>query len=110
MPRKKVVLDVPTVCREYQEGRSLRDLAKESGCSHVHLWRVLLANGVTIRGATDTQAQKLPKSRLSRNDIHAAHAVVLHSHGVPVDEIAFSLRHTPAWVRTKLAEAGIQAG
>lgn len=110
MSPKKLALDIPKVCQEYREGRSLRDLAREHGCSHVHLWRELLAAGEPIRKATDAQAQKLPKAKLSLHTVHAAHAVVLYTHGVPVGEIAYSLRHTPAWVRSKLVEAGVQVG
>lgn len=109
MARKKLV-DVPKLCQEYREGRSLRDLAQDYGCSHVFVWRALLEAGEPIRTTTSARTQALPKTKQRLHHIHAAHAVLLHSNGVPVDEIAFSLRHTPAWVKSKLAEAGIQAG
>lgn len=100
-----ITIDVDKVREEYRQGRSLRDIAKECGCSHVHLWRVLKQAGEPLRrkGPTDP----LPKARASLHAVHAAHALVLHSNGVPLHEIAASLGHTEAWVKAKLRDAGI---
>lgn len=100
-----LTIDLDKAREDYRQGRSLRDLAKEYGCSHVHLWRALKAAGEPLRrvGPVDP----LPKARANLHAVHAAHALVLHSNGVPLREIAASLGHTEAWVKAKLKEAGI---
>ena len=104
MPAAKNI-DIDKAREEYRQGRSLRDLAADFGCSHVHLWRVLKEAGEPLRRGGPTEP--LPKARAKLHEVHAAHALVLHTNGVPLREIAASLGHTEAWVKQKLKDAGV---
>lgn len=110
MPPKLPVdasFDVERVREEYRAGRSLRALAKEVGCSHVHVWRVLKASGESVRPKAAPRHPKMEGGRRELALVQSAHAVILFQHGVSVAEIAFSLRHTAAWVLSKLKESGV---
>ena len=100
--------DVGKLIAEYDEGRSLREIASEVGVSHVHLSRVLRANGAVMRARSSAKNTKTANDlRAKRFTIQAAHAVILYSYGVDVEEIAVSLGRTPDWVTQEVVSAGV---
>lgn len=109
MGRRPIPIDLSKLRSDYREGKTLRELAEEWKCSHVCVWRKLKDAGEPIRKKSDTQNhKKMVAVRVDLANAHAAHAVILYDYGVPIEEIAASLRHTAGWVREKLAEAGVK--
>jgi len=101
-------VEVPRLIEQYEEGRSLRDLAAEIGVSHVHLARVIKANGAKMRERSSSRNPQAANAlRAKRLAIQSAHAVILYAYGVDVDEIAVSLGRTPDWVRQEVFAAGV---
>lgn len=99
---------VEKLIADYEEGRSLREIAAEVGVSHVHLSRVLRANGAVMRARSSSRNTKTANDlRARRLTIQAAHAVILYSYGVDVEEIAVSLGRTPDWVVQEVVSAGV---
>lgn len=100
---------LPDLVLAYEEGRTLREIASEVGVSHVHLARLLKAQGAVMRSrASNTAKTNAAKADLAQ--IHSAHAVVLYSYGVPLDEIARSLRRPIEWIADQVRDAGLAAG
>lgn len=90
---------------EYEEGKTLRELARDVGVSHVHLARLLKANGAKMRSRS-ANTTKVNAAKQNLASVQAAHAVILYSYGAPVDEIAASLRRPASWVADQIREAG----
>lgn len=90
---------------EYEEGKTLRELAKDVGVSHVHLARLLKANGAKMRSRS-ANTTKVNAAKQNFASVQAAHAVILYSYGAPVDEIAASLRRPASWVADQIRESG----
>lgn len=101
-------LDLKQIGIQYIEGKSLRELAKSAGVSHVHLSRLLKASGVSMRKRSSSRnTQRANTVRTHRHVLHAAHAVILYAYGVDVDEIAVSLNRSADWVRLEIRAAGV---
>lgn len=109
MGRAPVMFDTVKLCADYRAGKSLRELAEEWQCSHVCVWRALQSAGEPIRKRSDPRVHKqMGVAKADLANAQAAHAVILYDYGVPIEEIAASLRHTASWVREKLTEAGVK--
>lgn len=101
-------VEVQRLVAEYEEGRSLRDIAAEIGVSHVHLARIIKANGATMRKRSSSRNPQTANAlRAKRLAIQSAHAAILYSYGVDADEIAVSLGRTVDWVRQEVHAAGV---
>ncbi len=90
---------------EYEEGKTLRQIAADVGVSHVHVARLLKANGAKMRPRSGNTA-KANALKADFAAVQAAHAVILYAYGAPVDEIAVSLRRPASWVADQIRESG----
>lgn len=111
MGARTVTADPAVICEEYRQGKSLRELAADHGCSHVHIRRVLQRAGEAPRklSGKDLQA-RMSASKQRRAQIRETAAVILHGSGMPLEDIASAFGHSVAWVQTVLKKGAKPEG
>ena len=106
----KAPLDLERLRQEYREGRSLRELAKETPYSHIHLWRMLKAQGEPMRQPPKHELQtKMVQARKDQSELVRRSVVTLFKGGFTVPEVSVVLNRKAVWVREVLREASIYA-
>lgn len=101
-------LDIAKLRQEYREGRSLRELAKEVGVSHVHVSRALKEAGEPLRKARSAEIQQRMVEAKQHKALLQQRAVsVLFLNGLSPVEIAVVLQRSFVWVGRKLREEGL---